>query len=89
MESGPLPADLRFVSRDQLPLKIPTRIYLSTQEIWSIEINNYKFLQQSLLKVRNMTQTLFQNDNGEDLSEHINFNDEILEEGRDISFIHF
>ena len=50
------------------------------QERWNIEINNYKFLRQSLLKLHKMTQTLFQNDNVEDLSEDRNLNDEILEE---------
>lgn len=91
MDSEPLPADLRFVSRDQLPLKTPSRIFSSLQERWNIEINNYKFLRKSLLKLHKMTQTLFQNDNIEDWSEDINFNDEVLEEfeGGDISFIHF
>lgn len=89
--SKPLPADLRFVSRDQLPLKTPSRIYSSMEEHLNSEINNYKFLRQSLLKLRNMTQTLFQNDNVEDVSEDINLTGEILEEleGGDISFIHF
>jgi hypothetical protein len=64
-----LPADLRFVSRDQLPLKKQHRHMLSTEGRWEVMRNNYNYTHQSLIKVHKITRRALQNKGSEEISE--------------------
>lgn len=55
-----LPSDLRFVSKDQLPLRTPPRFTSSTQDRWRVMMNDYIYNQQLLFKIPQMNHTLQQ-----------------------------
>lgn len=62
IDSRELPPDLRFVNKDQLPLKTPNCLTASLHERWTAFANDYNYMCQLLLKSHRMHQRLLQNE---------------------------
>jgi len=63
-----LPANIRFVSSDQLPLKRPSRLMSSAQEQWQFMVRNFNYSHESFLKLACMSQNVLLNDYEENVS---------------------
>lgn len=87
--SEQLPMDLRFVSKDELPLKRQHRLMLSREEHWRVLMNDYTYLRQSLTRIHKIYQMSLQNEHPEGFSEANILNDKASGDPKGYLFLPF